>query len=338
MSLTSFAPATNLLWKYLESENIDPAPIYKKAGIKPELLQSENARIKIDLSNQLWSLASTKLNNPCFAIKMVKFWHPSMMGALGYAWLASSSLRSAFNRVQRYSHVVSEQLNMHVTDTPQGLKICLNLEDSSSVLPQRHDLTIAMLMHLCRINFGNKLVPTEVKLAHPQPKCSQLLDDYFRIDIQFDADQSSLTIARKDVDTILNPENNQISLLHDDVLMKYLIKVQNGDIVQQVQTIIIDNLPDGHLTNSIVANKMNMSDRSLQRRLNEHGTTFRKILDGVREMVAIQYIKNPATRMNEIAFLLGFSEQSAFSRAFKKWTGMPPIKYRQNFIAIENSA
>lgn len=112
-------------------------------------------------------------------------------------------------------------------------------------------------------------------------------------------------------------------------MMKYLVTIKKGDIVQQVQTIILDNLPDGQITDSLIAQKMNMSERSLQRRLNEHDTTFRILLDTVREMVAKQYIKNPATRMNEIAFLLGFSEQSAFSRVFKKWIGTSPVKYRK---------
>ena len=68
----------------------------------------------------------------------------------------------------------------------------------------------------------------------------------------------------------------------------------------------------------------------MQRRLKEHETTFRFLLDSVREMVAKQYIENPMNRMSDIAFLLGFSEQSAFSRAFKKWTGKSPVEYRNS--------
>jgi len=330
MSLTHFAPATSLLWKYLESVDINPEPIYKKAGIKPELLLNPNARISIGCVDALWEQAAGVIEDPCFAIKMAEFWHPSQMGALGYAWLASSTLRRAFNRAVRYIHVVTEDLNLDVADSPAGLKVSVDLQDSIFTLPQHHDLVITILMHMCRFNSGEELIATEIKLAHPEPACSDIITDYFRTDVQFDTEQTSLTIARADADLVLPSGNKQIALMHDEMLMRYLVEIKKGDIVQQVQSIILENLPDGQVTDQLVASELNLSERSMQRRLKEHQTTFRFLLDGVREMVAKQYIENPMNRMSDIAFLLGFSEQSAFSRAFKKWTGKSPVEYRNS--------
>ena len=330
MSLTHFAPATSLLWKYLDSEGIDPAPLYKKAGINPQLLSNPNARISVQCVDKLWQQAADVIQDPCFSVKMAEFWHPSQIGALGYAWLASSSLRRAINRAVRYIHVVTEDLNLEVADTPAGLKVTVDLEGSVFTLPQHHDLILTILMHMCRFNFGEELLATEIKLAHPEPDCSSKIIDYFRTDIEFDAEQSSLSIARADADKALASANKQIALMHDEMLMKYLFEIKKGDIVQQVKSIILDNLPDGQVTDKLVANELNLSERSMQRRLKEHQTTFRYLLDNVREMVAKQYIENPMNRMSDIAFLLGFSEQSAFSRAFKKWTGKSPVEYRNS--------
>lgn len=330
MSLTHFAPATSLLWKYLESAGINPEPLYVKAGINPELLLNPNARININSVDELWKQAASVIDDPCFAISMAEFWHPSQMGALGYAWLASTNLRRAFKRAVRYIHVVSEDLNLEVADTPRGLKISVNLDDSIFTLPQHHDLVLTILMHMCRFNFGDGLIATEIKLAHPEPACSNKITDYFRTDVQFDAAQTSLTIARADADHVLLSGNKQIALMHDEMLMRYLVEIKKGDIVQQVQSIILENLPDGQVTDDMVARELNLSGRSMQRRLKEHKTTFRFLLDSVREMVAKQYIENPMNRMSDIAFLLGFSEQSAFSRAFKKWTGKSPVEYRNS--------
>jgi AraC-like DNA-binding protein len=330
MSLTHFAPATSLLWKYLESIGIDPQPMYEQAGIKPELVSNPNARISIDSVDALWEQAADVIEDPCFAIDMAEFWHPSQIGALGYAWLASSTLRQAFNRAVRYIHVVTEDLNLDLADTPAGLKVSIDLEDSVFTLPQHHDLVLTIMMHMCRFNFGDELIATEIKLAHPPPPCSNKMTDYFRTDIQFDTEQSSLTIARADAEKVLPSGNKQIALMHDEMLMRYLVEIKKGDIVQQVKSIILENLPDGQVTDQLVANELNLSERSMQRRLKEHQTTFRYLLDGVREMVAKQYIENPMNRMSDIAFLLGFSEQSAFSRAFKKWTGKSPVEYRNS--------
>ncbi|MCK4833168.1 MAG: AraC family transcriptional regulator [Gammaproteobacteria bacterium] len=330
MQLTSFAPVTSLLWKYMGHCDIDPAPIFLKAGIDPALISNPNARIDIELIDKLWTEAVTVIDDPTFGVKMVEFWHPSMIGALGYTWLVSSTLRRAMRRVDRYIHAVSEGLETKLEDTPAGLRLSIYIVDSVTVQPQQHTLIVAVLMHMCRFNFGDDLVPTKVCLARPEPADVKDITDYFRTDVQFDAEVDSLTIARADADSVLSSANKEIALMHDEILMKYLVVIKKGDIVQQVQSIILDNLPDGQVTDKLVASELNLSERSMQRRLKEHKTTFRFLLDGVREMVAKQYIENPVNRMSDIAFLLGFSEQSAFSRAFKKWTGKSPVEYRNS--------
>ncbi len=330
MQLTHFAPATNMLWKYIESCDHDPAPIFRKAGINPALLKKSDARVNISHVDELWRLAVDLLDDPCFGIKMTAHWHPSYVGALGYAWCVSSTLRTAFQRVVRYIHVVTEDLNIKLAETPAGLKVIADLEKSVFTLPQHHDVVMSVLMHMCRFNYGKQLLPTEVRLAHAKPSCDRVIADFFGIPVTYDAPASSITLAYKDVDLKLSSANKELALLHDEFLMKYLIEIKRGDIVQQIQSIIIENLPSGKVSDNLIARELNLSERSLQRKLKEHGTTFRSVLDEVREMAAIQYIKNPVNTMSDIAFLLGFSEQSAFSRAFKKWTGTSPMKYRNS--------
>ena len=330
MQLTHFAPATNMLWRHIESCGHDPAPLYRKAGINPKLLQKSDARINISHVDELWRLAVELLDDPCFGITMTAHWHPSYVGALGYAWCASSTLRTAFDRVVRYIHVVTEDLNIKLEQTASGLRVIADLEKSIFTLPQHHDVVMSVLMHMSRFNYGEELLPVEVCLAHGKPHCEKTISEFFRTPIVYGAPESSITLSNKDVDEKLSSGNRELALLHDEFLMKYLIEIKKGDIVQQIQSVIIDNLPSGKVTDNLIAKELNLSERSLQRKLKEHGTTFRTVLDDVREMAAIQYIKNPMNTMSDIAFLLGFSEQSAFSRAFKKWTGTSPMKYRNS--------
>ena len=110
MKITNFAPVTSLLWKYLEHRGIDPEPLYTKAGIEAELISNPDARISIEHVNKLWKEAVTLIDEPAFCVKLVEYWHPSMAGALGYAWLVSATLRQAMVRVDRYIHTVSEGL------------------------------------------------------------------------------------------------------------------------------------------------------------------------------------------------------------------------------------
>lgn len=332
MKPTHFAPATNLLWTYLESCGHDPAPLYVQAGINPELLRKPDARISVDHVDELWRLAAALLQDPAFGVRMAAHWHPSYLGALGYAWCASSSLRTALERVLRYSHVVSEELNIHLKDTPEGLKVTLDLENAIFTLPQHHDVVLAVMMDMCRFNFGQELTAVRVTFDHAAPADASIYASFFRSPLQFDATASTLTLATRDVDRPLSSGNSRIALMHDDVLMRYLIDIRKGDFVNQLKSIIIEQLPSGHITDNQVASRLNLSERSLQRKLHQHGTSFRNVLEDVRRQAAEQYIRNPDMRMSDIAFLLGFSEQSAFSRAFKKWLGLPPLKYRERLL------
>jgi AraC-like DNA-binding protein len=261
---------------------------------------------------------------------MAEKWHPSYIGALGYAWCVSSTLRAALNRVVRYVHVVTEDLGIKLSETPHGLKVIVDLESSTYTLPQHHDVVISVLVHMCRFNYGDELVPAEVCLAHEEPPCSQIISELFRSPVIYDTQVSSLTLAKKDVDLKLASHNKELALLHDEFLMKYLINIKKGDIVQQIQSVIIDNLPSGNVSDQLIARELNLSERTLQRKLKQRGTNFRTVLNNMRKMAALQYIKNPVNTMTDIAFLVGFSEQSSFSRAFKQWTGTSPIKYRDS--------
>lgn len=329
MSLTHFAPATTLMWEYLKSCGHDPAPLYEQAGINPESILNPDVRLKFANVERLWHLVDDLLDDPCFGVKLIEHWHPSRMGSLGYAWLASTSLRTALGRLARYAHVVTEAFDIETRDTPRGLKLSLNFHPSVSKLPQFETTPLAILMHMCRYNFDEELTAVNVSLAREEPECSQEIYNCFKSPITYGAETSSITFSVKDVDKQLPTANRKLALMHDDLLMRYLIEIKKGDFIQQIKSIIIDHLPDGKVTDQLVAKELNISERSLQRKLQQHGTTFRLVLDSVRQMIALQYIKDPENRMSDIAFLIGFSEQSAFSRAFKKWTGISPLKFRE---------
>ena len=98
----------------------------------------------------------------------------------------------------------------------------------------------------------------------------------------------------------------------------------------QVKTKLIQELPSGHICEENIAEDLYMSQRSLQRRLREEGTTYKELLNETRRDLAAQYIKVSGVSINEITYLLGFSEPSNFSRAFKRWTGVSPSEYRQS--------
>lgn len=291
------------------------------------MLLNQGARVSNKTVDRLWTLATQVVKDPCFGLRAAEFWHPSHFNALGYAWLASCTLRQALNRMNRYIHILSQTTDVRLEDTPDGLVFTLS---DSLEQPARMDLSMAIIGTMCRLNFGPNLKPVAVRFIHPEPSCGEKYFAVFKCPVYFDADHNSLILKLEDADKRLPGGNPHLAEINDRVMIRYLADLNQADIVHRTQAVVIDLLPSGHISDEKVARALSMSVRSLQRKLQQAQTTFRKILDQTREDLARQYIRDNKLNLTEIAFLLGFSEHSAFSRAFKRWTGQTPSTLRKS--------
>jgi len=330
MHYSHLATATNMLWKLIEANGHDPAVLFSDAGINPDLLNKPGARVSYASVNEIWAKATAIIGDPCFALASHKYWHPSYFHALGYAWLASHTLHDAINRFIRYLRVVSEKPFLKLEEDSAGLTIIFNLDLLGMRTPAQLDMLMAMTIHICRLNYGEDLKPLSVNFVHAEPSCAEEYMALFKTPVHFSSSRDSLTLLQADVDKYLVGANPQLARLHDQVMIEYLGKLDEDNIVDRVTAVIIDMLPSGGVADEKVAKQLNMSPRSLQRRLKDADTTFRTLLEGVRKNLATTYVRDPDIELVEVAFLLGFSDQSAFSRAFKRWTSYSPSELRKS--------
>jgi AraC-like DNA-binding protein len=330
MHYSHLATATNILWKLIEENGHDPETLYRNAGIDPGLLNKPGARVPYALVNKVWIKTIEIIDDPCFSLKAHKFWHPSYLHALGYAWLASHTLREAINRFVRYLRVVSEKPFLGWEEEPDGLSLVFGYELLEMRIPAQVDMGMTLAIHMCRLNYGEDLKPIAVNIVHPEPSCAEEYYNLYKAPVRFSADRDSMTLSFADVDKYLIGTNPQLARLNDQVMIEYLGRLDKENIVDRATTAIIDMLPSGSITDDKVAGQLNMSARSLQRRLKAAGTSFRTLLETVRKDLATTYVRDPDIELVEVAFLLGFSDQSAFSRAFKRWTGCPPSEARKS--------
>ncbi len=329
MPYSHLATATNILWKLLESHGHPPAEIFQAAGIPPDLLKRPGARIRYSATNKAWQRASELIEDECFGLQGPKFWHPSYLYALGYAWLASHSLREALQRFVLYLDIVTEGRGISLKEDLAGLRICFSLDFQGMRVPAQVDCLIAVVFHMCRLNYGEELTPLSVSFRHEPPACEEAHRDFFNAPVFFDTAGDCILLPLAAVDLALPGTNPQIARIHDQLNVDYMAQLKEGDLVNRVKAGILDALPSGSVSNEQVAKDLGMSVRSLQRRLAEEDTSFRDLLDVSRQEMAAGYIREPGIELSEIAFLLGFSDQSAFSRAFKRWTGKTPNEVRK---------
>lgn len=152
---------------------------------------------------------------------------------------------------------------------------------------------------------------------------------YFRCPVEFVAGFTGLQIEQQVVDQRLTGSNEQLVQLNEHIVVKYLAHREKGDIINRCKAVIIDSLGSGGVSETRVAEALHMTPRNLHRRLQKEDTSFKHLLNEVRQDLALQYIQDRSMTLTEISFMLGFSEVSSFSRAFKNWTGKAPSAMRQ---------
>jgi len=151
----------------------------------------------------------------------------------------------------------------------------------------------------------------------------------FRCPVEFNATDTQLELHLTDVDKRLTGTNDQLARLNEHIVVKYLAHSAKKDILNRAKAAIIDGLASGAVTETSISDTLHMTPRNLHRKLLKEGTSFKALLTDVRKELAQQYSQDRSKTLTEISYLLGFSEVSSFSRAYKGWTGRPPSSARQ---------
>jgi len=241
--------------------------------------------------------------DPFFGLKGAEYFRPAHLGALGFAWLASSSLRTAFQRLSRYARMINDKLTITLEEDEQLFYVSIDAQ-----LPFN---------------------PALVRFKQSEPADPGYFYELFRCPIEFNSEHTTLVINLDAMDKRLTGSNDELAKLNEHIVVKYLAHLDKGDIVNRTRAAIIDGLGSGLVTETSIAESLHMTPRNLHRKLQKEDTSFKTLMTEIRQDLAHQYIKDRSKTLTEIAFLLGFSEVSSFSRAYKGWNGQPPSETRQ---------
>lgn len=330
MIATTLASSARPFWRLLERYDIDAALVFREAGLDPELMDKPRERYKAARRVAAWVKAAELIDDPCFGLKIAECWSPTDLHSLGYAFLASGTLRTALERLSRYVQVVSDAVGYDFG--AEGGNVSFTLAAHTDlyrppVSPQE-DSGWAVILSMCRAAYGEELNPAEVRFQHSAPKCTGDYYAFFRCPVHFGTEASAILFARADVDRPLPASNKELALANDRILTDFLKKLHQDNLLTRVKTAIAEELPSG-APSEVIAKSVYTSPRTLNRKLAALGTNYSQLLEAVRCELAEQYIADPALSLSEISFLLGFSELSAFSRAFRRWTGQTPSAVRE---------
>jgi AraC-like DNA-binding protein len=325
MGPTTLASWALLIHRALTACRIDADALFRRAGMDPDRMRDPNARYPVSAIQRLWALAAAATDDPCFGLQVAQLWHPTTFHALGYSALASETLRDALLRAVRYSRVVTTGASLDLQQ--DGAEVILTLASAS---PGRQAVTasleagLASIVILCREARGQRIDPLRVTLARTHCGCVRGLQEFFGCPVQLGAVDNSVVFHASDLDARLPTANPVLLRVNEQVLTHYAARLESSELAVRVQSKLIQLLPTGEVDQNAVARSLNLSLRSMQRKLRDEGTTFRRLADDTRRQLGEQYLKDSTLVVSEIAYLLGFAEVSSFSRAFRRWTGHAP--------------
>lgn len=329
---------TSAVWvkgiaEMLAAEGLDVASLFASAGIDRSALEGPAARLQTDKLSHLWELAVERSRNPAIALAQHQVARPAAFDVVGYTMMSCADLRGAFERLIRYLLILSDALTMTMTEVDDGCRIDFVLFGGDRPIPrQRIEFIFVTVVSFCRWISRNDVNPRSVELAYPVPPDLAPYRTAFRCPVLFDAPRNSLLFARADMNLALPTFNPQLAELHERFAGEYLRHFDHAQTSYRVREAIVRRLPDGEPRRDEVAVELSMSERTLQRRLEEEKTSFVQLLDDTRRELADQYLGRLHLSLAQAAYLLGFADQSSFFRACRRWFKVSPGQYRSQLL------
>jgi AraC-like DNA-binding protein len=324
--------------KVLEMRGLDAAGIGREAGIDLAVIRGPADRIELDRLDAILRIAIPLIDEPAFGLQAARCWHPANLGVLGHAWLSSSTLRTGLGRVARYFRIVGERGSIEIEELGSGLKVRFWARRGDPAVVALAavvvDIAMAVLLDMCRMNAGAALRPIVATLRRASPVDPKVYERFFGCPVRFADAENAFVLSMEEVDRLLPSSNRQLAAVFDRMLTEELARLDRHDVVTRCKAAVLDQLASGESLAEDTAKRLNMSARTLQRKLAEASTTFVQLVDDTRRDLALRYIDDPQRSITDITFSLGFSQPSAFTRAFRRWTGISPTDYRARAAAV----
>jgi AraC-like DNA-binding protein len=318
-----------------KTAGLDVPALLTRQNVSPDQIADPDARFSHDVWLGLWRDIDACGPEP-FGLRAAQALPAGHFDVIDYVFAASENLRAGLATFARYFAIVSTGATHTLVNDPDG--------GSGARLERRYgagahttighpaEFALACIVHRSRQMLGVPWRPREVHFAHEKPKDDREHRELFHCPIHFDAPLTTLSIDGSALDlpmTRSEPELRRVLERHADAIVAGLPSTTT-DLRARTKEAILEGLRTGATSVSEIAKRLGMSDRTLQRRLGELDTSHARLLDESRSELAVRYLGEPSIAIAEVAFLLGFTDVSAFHRAFRRWTDRTPAEHRRS--------
>lgn len=311
-----------------ERKGADREVLQRRSGIAGERLRDPDNRVPMSQYVRLMALSKELTRDPALALEFGRTVHMQEFSVLGLIFHSCETVMDAIVQANRYGQLVID-VDVGTADRFQwqrrsgGLWLVDTRPDPND-FPELTEVTFGRFMRLTRPFWETPLV-REVNVTHPAPKYADQYEQFFEVPTVFGSEWNAMRVDESRLrQRIAVQPRFAFGILSEHA--ERLLEVLEGSKTTrgQVEGLLMPMLHTGTASMESIAGKLAVSRQTLYRRLKSEGVTFETVLDELRHQLALHYLSGRKTSVNETAYLLGFSESAAFSRAFKRWTGTAP--------------
>lgn len=315
---------TGLLLEYLDSEGLVATRCRQQLASWPA-----DSRIPLNDWVGLLELIAREDDRPALGLAIGQRIHPRHAGVMGYLGLSCETIGEALLRFERYHRLVYDGNPIEMNINPDSVSISWGIVHGYP--GQLADETaIAAFATITRMMVDVPVMAKRVEFVNAPPPCLQPYTDFFQCPVSFGHDRTTVVFSADYLSLPIRFGDAGLRMLLEQQAEALLRTLPDNDVFEHdLQQALVRGLHRGEPTLEKVAYGLNVSTRTLQRRLSERGLQFHALLETTRLELARDYLADPNLSLTEIALLLGYSEQSAFTRAFKRWTGLTPRQARK---------
>jgi AraC-like DNA-binding protein len=320
------------MFKVAVQRGADRAKLAEQSGIDPDDLDDQDARIPIANYRALIRAGQELANDPALGLhygETVDLSEVSIVGLIGHA---SETMAHAFFQLQRYARLMSdldtggkERYTLEVRGADVWL---IDNRVDPNAFPEHTEIAFAQMVTGCRA-FGVDPFTHKVHLSYPDPGYRSEYERILGAPVAFDAGENAMLLEQKFMHHPIALQPRYVFGILSEHAQALLRGLEETDSMRgQVESLLMPILHTGEAGIEAISARLGISRQTLFRRLREEGTSFERLLDELRHKLAVHYLTGRKVSVTETAYLVGFSDPAAFSRAFKRWTGKSPSAMR----------
>jgi len=313
----------------LEELGVSAAAVLRRAGLPQNFIDQPRVLLNTEELFALWRSIGEVSTNPAIGLLLGTETKTERFSPFGLAALSSENFGAAVKQMARYKQLTCpEEIVQETDDEEWRIQFRWLLADEVEP-PVLNECCFAWVLSIARHGTGARLSPVRVEFVQPRPHV-KTIERHFGCRVVSGAPRNAIVFRAADAQRPFVTSNAELlGMLAPQFEEELRQESRNENFVERVRIAIQQKLTGRRPTIEDIAHALHISSRTLQRHLQDEGSSFQRVLEEARHQLARRYLNNSVLELNEAAYLLGYEDSNSFVRAFRSWEGVPPARWRE---------